>query len=178
MPQGWNIGTKKEVEPAKIRELIFRKDKKTKKDTTSILEEQSKGKRKFDPRKPDDRELTSERVPLLLNTIKEKLPTACSLLSIEYGTERGILPLGMHEEALEFMADKNIENVPVEEVVPLFLENCQMTTTQVAEVEKSTRGQSTNNNWKEQRLGRVTASKFHTVAAKAESLMKHEENGR
>lgn len=172
MPQGWNIGTKKEVEPSKICHLIFRKDKKTKEDTSSKLEEQNEAKRKFDPRKPGDRELTSERVSLLLNTMKEKLPSACALLSVEYGTERGALPKGMHEQAVGFMADKDIEEVHVEEVVPVFLEHCQMTATQVTEVEKSTRGQTTNTNWREQRLGRVTASKFHTVAAKAGSLMK------
>jgi len=172
MPQGWNIGTKKEVEPCKISDLTLRKDKKTKNETTRNTEEDNECKKQYDPRKPGDRQITSERVSLLLNTVKTNLPSACVLLSIEYGTDKGTLPKSMDEQATDFMADKDINATSVEEVAPIFLENCQMTGAQVAEVEISTRGQTANANWKKQRLGRVTASKFQAVATKAESLMK------
>lgn len=171
MPQGWNIGTKKEVEPCKISDLTPRKDKKTKKESARDAAEEYECKKQYDPRKPGDRKITSERVSLLLNNIKLNLPSACVLLSVEHGTEKGTLPKSICDQATEFMADKDIEATSVEEIVPIFLEHCQMTATQVAEVEKISRGQSANLNWKQQRLGRVTASKFHTVSTKSESLM-------
>lgn len=77
---------------------------------------------KFDPRKPSDRELTSERVSILLNNIKEKLPSACVLMSVEYRTDKGKLPLAITECATNFMGDKEMEGKPVEITGPLFLE--------------------------------------------------------
>ena len=46
-----------------------------------------------------------------------------------------------------------------------------MTADQVKRVEIETRGQSTNDLWHQQRIGRVTASNFHTYHTKAQSIL-------
>ncbi|XP_028414874.1 uncharacterized protein LOC114537954 [Dendronephthya gigantea] len=76
-----------------------------------------------------------------------------------------------------FRRDKRLRKVTkrdtaLDQVVPLFIEDCQLTKNQVSKIEISTRGQNINQTWFEQRKGRVTASKFHQVATKSESLIK------
>ena len=46
-----------------------------------------------------------------------------------------------------------------------------MTTDQVSRVEIETRGQSANDLWHQQRIGRVTASNFHTFHTKAQTIL-------
>ena len=46
-----------------------------------------------------------------------------------------------------------------------------MTADQVKRVEIETRGQSTNDLWHQQRIGRVTASNFHTYHTQAQSIL-------
>lgn len=55
VPQGWNKGTKKDVEPNQIKNLVFRKDKKTKEESARDHEGSLTLKNHFDPRKPQDR---------------------------------------------------------------------------------------------------------------------------
>lgn len=62
VPQGWNKGTKRDVEPKQIKNLVFRKDKKTKEDSARDDKDNLNLKNQSDPRKPQDRQLTNERV--------------------------------------------------------------------------------------------------------------------
>ncbi|KAK2552801.1 Exonuclease [Acropora cervicornis] len=84
-------------------------------------------KNQFDPRKPQDRQLT--------------------------------------------MSSEEMKEKPLEYTAPLFLKECQMTADQVKRVEIETRGQSTNDLWHQQRIGRVTALNFHTYHTKAQSIL-------
>jgi len=70
VPQGWNIGTRKEVLPRQLRCMIFRKHKKTRKNTNRNPDMDQTLRKEFDPRKPDDRVLTNERVSSLLMELK------------------------------------------------------------------------------------------------------------
>lgn len=81
MPQGWNKGTKRDVEPKQIKNLVFRKDKKTKEDSARDDMDNLNLKNQFDPRKPQDRQLTNERVSSLINGIIQNIPSACVLCS-------------------------------------------------------------------------------------------------
>ena len=60
------------------------------------------------------------------------------------------------------MSSEEMKGKPLEYTAQLFLKECQMTADQVKRVEIETRGQSTNDLWHQQRIGRVTASNFHT----------------
>ena len=127
--------------------------------------------KRFDPRKPEDRQLTDERVSTLLNSVKQMAPSACVLLSIEHGID-DTLPLNMIEKAAEFMANKNVKENPVEEVTTLFITETQISKNQVKRIEQETREQHFNPLWRRQRIGRITASNFHTVHTKTESIIK------
>ena len=61
IPQGWNKGTKKEIQPSKVADVHFRKDKKTK--ATGEADEstgETIQRKDFDPRHPLHRTLTNE----------------------------------------------------------------------------------------------------------------------
>ena len=125
IPQGWNHGTKREVKPSKLADLTFRKDKKSKKASKrNPLKNPSVDqtlRKEFDPRKPDDRTMTNDRVSLLMNNIVLAIPTAWVWLSIEHGSN-DILPLPLTKKAVEFMSADDRTNKPLEEVVPLFIQ--------------------------------------------------------
>ena len=67
----------------------------------------------------------------------------CFLYSIEHGVDDG-LPPSVSKKALSFMSKESVKDKTVEEVVPLFIEHCQLSSEQVQQVEISTRGQHTN----------------------------------
>ena len=171
VPQGWNKGTRRDVTPCKVNDLTFRKDKKTRKETDRNPALDQALRKTFDPRKVEDRLLTDERVSSLLNGIKVSVPSACVLYSVEHGTDDG-LPQSLSTKALDFMSSCSVKNKPLEQVAPLFLEYCQLTNEQTMRIEKETRGQHSNSVWQEQRKGRVTASNFHQVFTKAETILK------
>ena len=171
VPQGWNKGTRKEVNPSKVKDLTFRKDKKTKKVSKKNPGHDQTLRKEFDPRKPEDRNITDEKVSLLLNSIVDTVPSACVLLSVDYGGGSG-LPLPLTKKALEFMSGDDTKNMSLEEAVPLFIQHCQLSEDHVKSIEAATRGQHSNITWKEQRFGRITASNFHTISTKTQTLMR------
>ena len=128
-------------------------------------------KKAFDPRRPQDRNISGESVSNLLSDIKRVLPTACVLYSFERGVDDS-LPPSLANKALNFMANGNHSGMTLEEITPLFIEHCQLSSEQVHQIEISTRGQHKNNAWFKQRSGRITASRFHKVATKCDTIMK------
>ena len=81
VPQGWNKGTKRDVEPKQIKNLVFYKDKKTKEDSARDDMDNLNLKNQFDPRKPQDMQLTNETVSSLINGIIQKISISlCALL--------------------------------------------------------------------------------------------------
>ena len=170
VPQGWNKGTRKDVAPTQIKNLVFRKDKKTREDSPKEQAANLTLKNNFDPRKPQDRQLTNERVSALINGVIENVPSACLLHSIEHTKDDG-LPEPLPQRALSFMSSQEMKGKPSEHTAPLFLKECQMTSDQVKRVETETRGQSNNDSWHQQRVGRVTASNFHKFHTKAQTII-------
>ncbi|XP_015772524.1 PREDICTED: uncharacterized protein LOC107350802 [Acropora digitifera] len=163
-------GTKRDVEPKQIKNLVFYKDKKTKEDSARDDMDNLNLKNQFDPRKPQDRQLTNETVSSLINGIIQNIPSACVLCSIQHTKDDG-LPELLPEKALSFMSSEEMKEKPLEYTAPIFLKECQMTADQVKRVEIETRGQSTNDLWHQQRIGRVTPSNFHTYHTKAQSIL-------
>ncbi|CAH3155986.1 unnamed protein product, partial [Porites lobata] len=80
--QGWNKGTKKDVEPNHIKIFVFRKDKRTQEDSARDHRDNLNVKNQFNPRRPQDRQLTNERVSSLINHIIQNIPSTCALNSI------------------------------------------------------------------------------------------------
>ena len=169
VPQGWNKGTKKEVKPSRISDVVFRKDKKTKKGEISTPTA-ADAQQKFDPRHSAQRVMTDERVSLLLHGVKNVNPGACVFTSVGLELNDGIPPT-IIDAASDFISSSDIVK-PIEENGPSFLESIQLNTTQVKKLERITRGQQTNNVWYAQRCGRITASNIHDVYTKTNSILK------
>lgn len=83
VPEGWNKGTRKEVTPKRVSELFIRNDSSQKTQQRNRAPINSKAKQNFDPRHPDQRQLTSERVSKLYSAIKLNLPNASILYSVD-----------------------------------------------------------------------------------------------
>ena len=150
--------------------MSFAKTKKKQEDSARDDRDNLNLKNQSDPRKPQDRQLTNERVSSLINGIIQNIPSACVLYSIEHTKDDG-LPELLPQKALSFMSSEEMKGKPLEYTAPLFLKECQMTAGQVKRVEIETRGQSTNDLWHQQRIGRVTASNFHTYHTKAQAIL-------
>ena len=150
--------------------MSFVKTKKKQEDSARDDRDNLNLKNQSDSRKPQDRQLTNERVSSLINGIIQNIPSACVLYSIEHTKDDG-LPELLPQKALSFMSSEEMKGKPLEYTAPLFLKECQMTADQVKRVEIETRGQSTNDLWHQQRIGRVTASNFHTYHTKAQAIL-------
>lgn len=65
-----------------------------------------------------------------------------------------------------------LSNESQEDIIKLFTEQLSFNDDQIKELEKITRNQSTSDSWWEQRIGRITASKFGDVHKKVCSINK------
>ena len=106
----------------------------------------------------------------LIKEVIQNVPSACVLYSLEHSKENGLPELLPHN-ALNFMSSEDMKDQPLEHTASLFLKKCQMTTDQMGSVEVETRGQRTNDLKHQHRIGRVTASNFHTCHTKAQSFL-------
>ena len=106
--QGWNKGTKKDVEPNQIKIFVFRKDKRTQEDSARDHRDNLNVKNQFNPRRPQDRQLTNERVSSLINHIIQNIPSTCALYSIEH-TKDDSLPELLPQRALSFMSSEEMK---------------------------------------------------------------------
>ena len=96
IPEGWNRGTRREVTPSQLQNLPFQQDKKLRK---------LRNKDPFDPRRPQDSNISDESVSNLLSDIKRILPTACVFIFFEHGVDDS-LPSSLASKAFNFMANK------------------------------------------------------------------------
>lgn len=82
---GWTVSSLKDFLSLRgLKQTAFRKDKKTREESTRDHEASLSLKNQFDPRKPQDRQLTNERVSTLINGVMRHIPSACVLYSIEH----------------------------------------------------------------------------------------------
>lgn len=120
VPQGWNKGTEKDVQPNKIKNLVFREDQKAQEDSARDQGANLTLKSQFDPRKPQDRQLTNGRVSSLIKGVIQNVPSACVIHSIEHSKENG-LPELLPPNALNFISSEDMKEKPLEHSAPLFL---------------------------------------------------------
>lgn len=130
-------------------------------------------KNQFDPRKPQDRQLTNERVSSLINGIIQNIPSACVLCSIEYTKDDG-LPELLPQRALSFMSSEEMKEKPLEYTAPLFLKECQMTADQVKRVEIETHGQSTNDLWHQHQTFIHTTQRHNLFSTEKVKMLKNQ----
>ena len=73
----------KQVEPRKICDLFIRNDSRQQVDKQNRMPIDSRSKREFDPRHPEQRQVNNEQVSYLYQDIKTSNPNACVLYSLD-----------------------------------------------------------------------------------------------
>ncbi|KAL9977620.1 hypothetical protein ACROYT_G015045 [Oculina patagonica] len=109
--------------------------------------------------------MTNERVSELFCDIKLNLPNASLLYSVDdWVIPELVQPL--REAAVTFMSQPgNAEKTMDEQVLP-FLETLQINDAEKQKIEEETRDQNLSEQWRDQRLDRITASIIHDVMTK------------
>ena len=170
IPQGWNKGTRREVTPKRISELFIRNDSCKKAEQRNRPPINSKAKQNFDPRHLDQRQMTNERVSELFCDIKLNLPNA----SLLYSVDDCLIPelvQPLREAAVTFMSQSGNAEKTMDELVLPFLEALQINDAEKQKIEEEIRDQHLSEQWRNQRLGRITASIIHDVMTKTESII-------
>ena len=131
---------------------MFRKDKKTKKGSNSLPDDDDMLQKDFDPRHHLQRELTNERVSLLFFGLRKAAPDACVHTSVCLESDVDMLANVM-EAAIEFMSSQDRTNKPDEETGPVFLESMQLNTAQIWW--KNALEANSHDEWATQRCGYI-----------------------
>ena len=112
----------------------------------------------------------------LYNALKEDACDSCFIELMEgvrktkpKGRKTLVLPPGIKELASTFQID---ENCSQEENIKKFTNSLHLSEAQIADIEEATREQSSSNDWFTQREGRITASNFHKIFTRIETLKK------
>ena len=164
MPCGWNKSTKKTVQPSRLRDMNIRQDNRMNEETKSNIN--SEKKRLFDPRRADHQVVASDSVSNLFSQIREKKPNAVIFKSLPKfpSQSESQTPLSIQEMAKNHVSRGGEKHN--------FIETLSLTSKQVQQVEESTRGQSNNSVWIEQRKYRLTSSLHHDIYTKMNSVIK------
>ncbi|XP_022777649.1 uncharacterized protein LOC111319083, partial [Stylophora pistillata] len=126
LPEGWNRGTHKQVEPRRICDLLIRNDSKHKEDKKTRTPINSQAQREFDPRHPEQRQITNDQVSFLYQNIKANNPNACVLYSLHASVTEE-LPPSLRDAAGDFLSLKNNTENFTDELAKEFIEYIQLT---------------------------------------------------
>ena len=171
----WNVPapTKTLLTIKPMRELIFSKSHYKKRKTVSEARENQEALQAFCPyyKKLDKEEQMREK---LYNVFKHSAPQSRFVELMEYKKNRisvntvsANLPNTVIKEAQNFTYDNN---KTMEINVQQFTTNLKLTEKQIVDVYEKTKQQSNSDDWFEQRRGRITASKFHQVFTRVNTL--------
>eukprot|EP00794_Sanderia_malayensis_P004122 gene4122-4676_t len=182
MPCSWNKygKNKTKIEPKTVSDMTIRKPHYKKKGEKSAINPPAK--QLFQPRKTKYN--NEPNIHSLAHTLYANDPNACGFQYVEIPSERNFLPSD----------DVNVEfHIEIEASVPVpdpvldiaktlgdeqelvkALKN--FTSREVEAIERATQGQNSNEAWKLQRTGRITASMSHHVMTKVQSLNRATKN--
>ncbi len=170
VPCMWNNQTQREVQPKKIKDLRFREDNRVDVDKeTPKRELSSEFKQTFDPRRPCDRVVTKQSQEDFL--AKWKMINNMSVIFKAYTSQDPEInvPPPLTEAAALHLQTYSNNGEP--ELISHFLESLHYTGEQCDTIEKVSRGQGDSSDWHEQRKGRITASVFHEVHTKVQTII-------
>ena len=179
----WNVptGSRTVLVHRPISEMVF-----TQHDYTSS---NNKGKRQEEAKKKFSQFLTCDKKQeeFLKNTniarnflyqqIKDIAPQSCFVEMVEKKRKslttkpKTTLPLGIKEQAGIYKVDTNISQ---QDNIINFTRSILLNKNEIKIIEAHTKEQSKTDLWYKQRIGRITASKVHSVVTRMETLIKTE----
>ena len=162
IPCQWNKPTESVSTPMAIKDIIFEKHLKMNPNPRKSVK-----RRLYDPRPVSKRTVTDESKQNLLKELKEVSPEA--------GIHQSFRPLPQDDlpPPLDIIGMTVRETNPKatdKELLLSFFDSISFNDSQLAEIEKATRSQSQSFQWKSQRRGRITSSRFHEIYTKVNSL--------
>ena len=166
----WNNQTQREVQPRKIKDLKFREDNRS--DAEKVVPKRilsSKLKQSFDPRRPCERIVTKESQEAFLAKWKEINSKSVIFKAFPTAESDTTIPPPMTEAAFVYSQEHINKEEP--EYVANFLESLHYNPEECLTIEKISRGQGDSTDWREQRKGRITASLFHDVHTKVQTII-------
>ena len=174
----WNTSAKPMIKPMKIKDMDIREHNKEnevtkkKKDHAPLTYNE---KRSYDPRPESDRQVCESRKVHFRESIRDILPA--SVINISYAPPENLdVPRSLTEIANSVR--DNLPNGSQDDVTKYFSDQLSFNDDQIRELEKITRSQSASNIWWNQRIGRITASKFGEVHTKVSNINKKRAKGK
>ncbi|XP_065682264.1 uncharacterized protein LOC136095495 [Hydra vulgaris] len=170
----WNLGTRKDVEPKRISDLIISKKLGTKSSLSNDCEEnRMKNLNNFDPRIISHRTISSNHISNFIRDmqlVNEEAVLFKSIESLSTTNEEHYNYAFVKTIALNVL--KAYSQFSETELIQIFIEKLNMSLKTIENVEKATRGQSEVLLWFEIKSGRLTASKHHEVFTKVNTILK------
>ena len=177
IPCEWNKSTKKIVKPSKILDMNIRKDARSHDIPGQVTAKPggiiSDALKSFDPRRDGHQITDGHRISSFLSKYREINPKAVVYTAIPQS--RGNIPDNRQVNLVD-MAEifvDNHEGLNEGQLVSLFLEQCRLSQIDCENIEKDTRLQSECEEWHRQRNGRLTASVFHDIYTKVNTMIKY-----
>jgi hypothetical protein len=169
MPCSWNQATKREIEPKMIRDITIRKKmRSTEKDEGNREEVRRNDLQNFNPVLPAYQSISDDSVSTLYQQLYIASPESALFKCIpmeEEDEENPIFSLKVAAAKFHTVQDE-------EERVDKFLKSLPLSKHSIVMIEKKTRGQAENTLWFQARAGRLTASLYHDIFTKVNSLTK------
>lgn len=167
VPCAFNDRRHKKIVPMKVKNMDFTKhDVLRPSPSHSIL---SPDKENYDPRIPKLQQQSTQVKTSFFSKVDEIVPEAVVLLTVP-PTENSDCPPPVPEIA-ESAKMECADITDEANLLCTFMDRLTFSSRQLDELEKATKGQSTNRMWKKQRTGRITASNFHEVHTKVKSII-------
>lgn len=164
VPCTFNDKRKKQIKPMKVKYMDLVKHNVLKQTPGHPL--LSTEKENYDPRSPKLQ--PTQTTKSFFNKLENVLPNAVVLLTVP-PPENSDCPPPIPEIAeVAKMECKDINDEA--KLLSTFMNRLTFSDRQLDELEKATKGQSSNRMWKKQRAGRITASNFHEVHTKVKSI--------
>ena len=161
-----------DIEAKKVKDICIESQNRSKPKLCFSIE--SKEKQTFDPRTGADRIVTQKQKTLFLREVKELLPNAVVNISFAPAVDEEV-PAPLSEIAESICGET--DSLSEDELAAEYFEKLSFSVRQLQELEKATRAQSKSTAWYKQRQGRITASKFHDVFKKVNTISKSQSRG-
>ncbi|KAH3817671.1 uncharacterized protein LOC127882165 [Dreissena polymorpha] len=176
-PCEWTVPKKKtKVKAGRVSDFLLKKTSLSKLKVDKEKENEKAIKRRnFTPLRSAQQRSDSDSIRQdLYETLKDKLPDSCVTLLMEKRKPKSNIqePSANMPPSLKDVARKiTMSNCNDHEIMKTKLLNeVQLSDGQLNALEKGTTGQSESECWKEQRHGRITASNFHRISRRSQSL--------
>ena len=168
----WNVPNAtalKSINPSPIDEVIIQKIKFGKDNDKSNLSRY----KSFDPRAPSDKAIDDKRLKALKTKLAEALPNS-GFFGFHEISEPADIALTeaaasspehpFFYESISFNEYYDISTSSFKEMMDSYCQNTTLSKEEISNIEKTTHGQASNDDWKKHRMYRITASNFYSAA--------------